>query len=55
MLALPMLTRCTMRSYVAKLQAFYDEATTQVAAMEAALKDAKVSDSLRVLALNTPD
>ena len=32
-----------MRSYVAKLQAFYDEATTQVAAMEAALKDAKVS------------
>ena len=38
-----MLTRCTMRSYVAKLQAFYDEATTQVAAMEAALKDAKAS------------
>jgi hypothetical protein len=32
-----------MRSYVAKLQAFYDEATTQVAAMEAALKDAKAS------------
>ncbi len=27
--------------YVAKLRAFYDEATTQVAAMEAALTDSK--------------